>query len=160
MQNPNFAYNPYPYQNVNPYMERLTNLQQYQQALQQPQIQPAQQPAVISRIVDNFDSITAQDVPMSGQAVFIKSDGSEIQIRSWNNTGLIDKTTYKAILATETPNTDKLPQNELESKFDPLNELTEGIMKRFDNLDKQLSDFGKCLTTAKQVSRKKEVDAE
>lgn len=136
MQNPNFAYNPYPYQNVNPYMERLTNLQQYQQALQQPQIQPAQQPAVISRIVDNFDSITAQDVPMSGQAVFIKSDGSEIQIRSWNNTGLIDKTTYKAILATETPNTDKLPQNELESKFDPLNELTEGIMKRFDNLDK------------------------
>lgn len=83
MQNPYQNYNP-PMQQ-NPYLERLNQLQQYQQQniqMQQPQFQPVQQqaPDLSCRLVSDFGAISANDVPMDGKgAVFMKQDGTEIQ---------------------------------------------------------------------------------
>ena len=86
----------------NPYMDRMAQLQQYQQNLQPAQMPgtyPQQPQGIIGRSVNDFSEITANDVPMDGRsAVFPKNDMSEIQVRTWGNDGKIIATSYKPIL--------------------------------------------------------------
>lgn len=167
-------------QGYNPMMnaqQRLAQMeQQYPQLAQQNYMQPTQmsganqqQFGLNGRFVDDFNTLSANDVPMDGNgAIFIKKDGSEIQLRNWTALGAIQTTSYKPILDAKNENTDKLPSESKETHIGAFSAFTEEIMKRFDeidmqlsNFDKQLSSFDKKLSTAKQASRaKKEDDAE
>ena len=109
------------------------------------------------RIVDDFGTITANDVPMDAMgALFIKSDGTEIQRRVWTSNGTIATSRFKPVLEKQTNN---LPHGEEKTKFDLSDASTEAFMKRFDDiterLDKMEKSFGK--TTSRS---KKEADAE
>ncbi|MBS5133075.1 MAG: hypothetical protein KHY96_07950 [Lachnospiraceae bacterium] len=81
------------YNTQQPYMDRLAGLQQYQQALQQPQMQRQTQQMPLGlngKMVDVVDQITANDVPMDGSvAIFPKKDMSEISYKimdtKWND---------------------------------------------------------------------------
>lgn len=129
-------YQPQPLQS--PYLDRLAQMQmQAQQNMTYPQ-----NPPVSARLVDDFSSITANDVPMDGTgAVFIKKDGSEIQVRSWTAQGTISKSIFKPFLegeATNTlPNTQK-PEyeafrgllGEIGKKVDDLGSKVEGILSK------------------------------
>ena len=118
---------------VNPYLFSNPICGNYgQQQYQQP-VQPIIQPIGISgRYVNDFGEISANDIPMSGPAIFAKNDRSEIQIREWNPNGQIVTTSYKAIVE-EAPVPVKesvfQPETVLDPIFSKLTELEEKIDK-------------------------------
>ena len=79
--------NPYQLPQVQPYQDRLTQLQNnYQQTMpygqmqmQQPVQQMPQIPVLQGQMVDGIDTVKAKDVDMSGNPVYYpKTDGTEI----------------------------------------------------------------------------------
>lgn len=151
------AYNFQP-QPQNPYIDRYAQNQAIQQ-VNQMQNQPVQQlQGLNGRIVDDFGMITANDVPMDAMgALFIKSDGTEIQRRVWTSNGTIATSRFKPVLDEQANN---LPHGEEKAVFDLSDASTEVFMKRFDEiterLDKMEKNFGKAATSRS----KKEADAE
>lgn len=140
---------PNPYQNFNqpmqnPYMDRMNQLQQYQQNLQmqQPQFQPVQQqaPDLSCRVVNDFGVISANDVPMDGRgAVFMKQDGTEIQWRNWSANGTIVTTLYKPILEQNQAETTNTPQMDFNALNDDVRALREDIIARLDRLEQSMT---------------------
>ena len=154
--------NPYmPMQN--PYMDRMNFLQNYQQNLQQPMI-PAQmsgtnqQMSVTGKVVDSIDVVKATDVPMDGNMYYFpKADGTEIFGKQWLQNGTTRILTFKPIENTDINN---LSRTEEKLKFDLSDEATEGIMKRFDSIEKRLDDFFGKQTPKISARAKKESDVE
>lgn len=133
---------PMMYQQPNPYIERMGNLQQFQHQLQMPvQQQPNQ--AIHSRFVDGFENITANDVPMNGGALFIKNDGSEIQVRQWNANGTISKTSYLPQIDALDDNTVKLSTDDFASQINAFNDVLRGIQEDVKGLSEKIDRFGK-----------------
>lgn len=163
--NPNyFAQNQYPgiYQPApmpNPYMERMNQLQQYQQNLQ---MQPAQMSGVsqpqglIGKVVNDFSEITANDVPMNGvSAVFPKADLSEVQLRTWTANGTIQTITYKPILEQNQADVTNIPQNDFAALNEDVRALREEISARFDRLEQSIA-----VPAAKTASKSKKGDVD
>lgn len=145
-------------QQQNPYIDRFAQNQQFQQmnTMQNQQVQQLQ--GLNGRIVDDFSAISANDVPMDAMgALFIKSDGTEIQRRVWTSNGTIATSRFKPVLDEQANN---LPQGEEKLKIDLSDASTDVIMKRFDDiterLDKMEKNFGKTTTSRS----KKEVESE
>lgn len=143
-----------------PYIERYAQNQQAQQMLPSQMSGTSQQQVqgVNGRVVDDFSAVSANDVPMDAMgALFIKSDGSEIQRRMWNANGMISTISFKPVLEEQASNS---PNGEEKAKFDLSEASTEVFMKRFDDitdrLDKMEKNFGKTATPRS----KKEVDTE
>ena len=136
---PNYWINPMQYQqHVNPYADQLSQLRMMQQA-------PAQNMyhGLSGRIVDDFNVITANDVPMDGNgAIFIKRDGSEIQVRNWTANGTISTNAYKPVLNTigkEVSTSEiKIDSGASESVTAILQEYLDKFNKRFDELEKKI----------------------
>ena len=144
----------------NPYMDRMAQLQQYQQNLQPAQIPgtyPQQPQGIIGRSVNDFSEITANDVPMDGRsAVFPKNDMSEIQVRTWGNDGKIITTSYKPILEHQNQMADISILESEKLKIGLSDDVTDAFMKRFDELEKRIDD----LMPKKTVSRAKKESEE
>lgn len=129
------------YQN-NPY----SNYFQPQQQI--PQMQQIQAPRLAGKLVNGFEEVTANDVPMDGNiAAFIKNDGTEIQLRAWKPDGTIATTRFKPILEQKVEDT---TPNEQNAFYDDFKQFKTDIFERLDRLDKSKS-------TART---KKEVEAE
>ena len=148
MNNYGQQYNP-----QQPYMDRLTGLQQYQQTLQQPQMQ---MPVGLNgKIVDSVEQITANDVPMDGSvAIFPKKDMSEIYLKSWTPNGTIATVVFKPALDEQTNSVSAQP----EMKIGMDNEVTEVFMQRFDELKTKLEELEQSMTkpmTKTTISRTK-----
>lgn len=147
--NPNY-FNQAPYQNNygqnppmnNPYLDRMNQLQQYQQNLQQPtQMQAANQQVqpqgIIGRVVNDFNEITANDVPMNGNAAFFpKADGSELQVRSWASNGTIQTVAYRPVQLENTEQGKNMPQMDFNALNEDVKALREEILARLDNIEK------------------------
>ena len=149
----------------NPYMDRMAQLQQYQQNLQPAQIPvtyPQQPQSIIGRAVNDFSEITANDVPMDGRsAIFPKNDMSEIQVRTWGNDGKIITTSYKPILEHKNQMADISILESEKLKIGLSDDVTDAFMKRFDDIEKRLDDFITKSAAKTSTSRtKKEADAE
>ena len=153
---PNYNFQP---QIQTPYIDRYAQNQAMQQVLPTQMSGTSQQQVqgLNGRIVDDFGAISANDVPMDTMgALFIKSDGTEIQRRVWTSNGTIATSRFKPVLDDQA----NISPNESENvKFDLSDASTDVIMKRFDDiterLDKMEKSFGKTTTRSK-----KEVDAE
>lgn len=126
---------------ANPYVDRMAQLQQYQQSLQQPQFQPqAQAPGIIGRIVNDFSEITANDVPMNGNAAFfLKADGSELQVRSWSSNGTIQTVVYKPVFEQNGADGTNTPQMDFNALNEDVRALREDILARLDAIEKSMS---------------------
>lgn len=123
----------------NPYLERLNQLQQYQQNMQMQQPQP-QAPGIIGRIVNDFAEITANDVPMNGNAAFFpKADGSELQVRSWSSNGTIQTVVYKPIFEQNGADSTNTPQMDFNALNEDVRALREEISARFDRLEQSMA---------------------
>ena len=151
----------------NPYMDRMAQLQQYQQNLQQPIQQQAmsstgQQMNIIGKIVDSIDVVKATDIPMDGNAYYFpKADGTEVYCKQWLQNGTTRILTFKPALDTEDNNVLNADEK---LKIGLSDESTEVFMKRFDELENKISQFEQLLTktsTKTSTSRtKKEADSE
>ena len=143
---------------MNPYMDRMAQLQQYQQNLQQPVV-PTQMPGanqqmnVIGKIVDSVDVVKATDVPMDGNMYYFpKADGTEIFGKQWLSNGQTRILTFKPVFDDDTNN---VSNTEEKLKIGLSDETTEVFMKRFDELEKRLDDFMARSTTKTTATRAK-----
>ena len=147
----------------NPYMERMAQLQQYQQSLQQPmqnivsnQIPGAnQQYTPMGKIIENVDVLKTTEVPMDGNIYYFpKADGSEIYSKQWLANGTTRILTFKPVFED---NTNTLSSDTEKLKIGLSDEVTDTFMKRFDELEKRIDDLMSKKTT---VRPKKESEEE
>ena len=141
----------------NPYMERMAQLQQYQQSLQQP-IVPTQTPvsnqmSALGKMVDSIDVVKATDIPMDGNAYYFpKADGTEVYCKQWLQNGTTRILTFKPVFEDDTNN---LSSETEKLKIGLSEEVTEVFMKRFDELEKRFDDLIPKPTTKTTATRTK-----
>ena len=154
--------NNYQTQTQNPYMERMAQLQQYQQSLQQPIVQTqtpvSNQMSALGKMVDSIDVVKATDIPMDGNAYYFpKADGTEVYCKQWLQNGTTRILTFKPVLEDNTNNvstdTEKL-------KISLSEEVTDVFMKRFDELEKRFDDLMPKTTTKTTATRTKKETGE
>lgn len=144
----------------NPYMERMAQLQQYQQSLQQP-IVPTQTPvsnqmSALGKMVDSIDVVKATDIPMDGNAYYFpKADGTEVYCKQWLQNGTTRILTFKPVFDD---NTNNVSSDAEKIKIEDFNTILEGISGKVDNV---LIEIRKIIEQPKQSSRtKKETNTE
>ena len=141
----------------NPYMDRMAQLQQYQQGLQQP-IVPTQTPvsnqmSALGKMVDSIDVVKATDIPMDGNAYYFpKADGTEVYCKQWLQNGTTRILTFKPVFEDDTNNSSS--DNE-KLKIGISDEFTDVFMKRFDELEKRIDDLIPKTTTKTTATRTK-----
>ena len=148
--NPNYfnQYNQMP----NPYMDRMAQLQQYQQSLQQPVSQA--QMSAMGKIVDSIDVVKATDIPMDGNAYYFpKADGTEVYCKQWLQNGTTRILTFKPVLE-DNPN--NVSSDTEKFKISLSDEVTDVFMKRLDALEKRIDDLMPKKTTARSKKESEE----
>lgn len=133
----------------------MANMQRFQTQEQIQQTMPQQITGINGRIVQEVDNINANEVPMDGSmAFFPKQDLSEIYVKGWNADGTIRTTVFKPVSNSNGINTSNIGS---ESKISLSEEVTEGIMKRFDEIETKLCSLESSLTksTTKTASKSK-----
>ena len=148
--NPNYfnQYNQMP----NPYMDRMAQLQQYQQSLQQPVSQA--QMSAMGKIVDSIDVVKATDIPMDGNSYYFpKADGTEVYCKQWLQNGTTRILTFKPV-SEDNPN--NLSSDTEKLKISISDEVTEAFMKRFDELEKRIDNLMPKKTTSRAKKESEE----
>lgn len=144
--NPNY-YGQYQ-QQINPYVQRMENLQQFQQVLQQPPTFQNNFP-VINKVVENIDMVKVADIPMDGNMYYFpKADGTEIYTKQFGVDGRTRILTFKPVL-DDNPN--NLPTEEEKLKIDTFNEVLLGIQKDIKELTEKVDKITKPARTKKEV---------
>ena len=153
-QNPNYMM--YQQPQYNPYLQRMENLQQFQQVMQQPvQNNPNLTPglnmlASLVKVVESIDMVKATDIPMDGNMYYFpKADGTEIYGKAWMANGQTRILTFKPVL-DDNPNT--LSQNEEKLNFEVLGQVLEGIQSDIKTLTEKLDKISKPTRQRKEVS--------
>lgn len=160
--NPNYyAQYTQPQPQFNPYMQRMENLQQFQQALQ-PQsnnLTPGlNMLASLGKVVESMDIVKVTDIPMDGNVYYFpKADGEEIYTKQFLPNGQTRILTFKPFSDAEPNNS---ADSDAESKFAALNELSEVFNKRFDDLEMQMKEILSKSATKNTTSRSKKEVAE
>lgn len=158
-------------QSQNPYMDRMSFLQNYQQSLQQQPMQMNQQlvsqqsPGINGRMVQAVENINANEVPMDGSmAFFPKQDMSEIYVKGWNADGTIKTVVYKPYTAPKDNQAVNSMVNAENAKFTLSDESTQLFLNKFEELSEkigQLEDrFDKSLGTQRKTSRTQNKESE
>lgn len=146
-QNPNFyGQQQFMQPQFNPYLQRMENLQQFQQAIQQPQIAPAQVQTVnqfptLGKMVESIDIVKATDIPIDGNIYYFpKADGTEIYSKTWLSNGQTRILTFKPIL-DDSPNT--LSNDEEKLKFDTIEQVLGGIQNDIKTINEKIDKISK-----------------
>ena len=147
-------------QTVNNYQNAIQpTYSQPQATMQQPmQMQFVSKPQMIGRYVNEVAEITANDVPMDGNAAFFpKQDMTEIYAKSWNSDGTIRTVVYRPVIEQQVDTV----KDEGNVKVKLTNEATETFMKRFDDISERLEKLEKFMSkpTATTSKTKQEVEA-
>lgn len=96
-------------------------------------------PGILTKMVDDFGYITANDVPMDGNgAIFIKKDGSEIQRRVWTAQGNIIVTSYMPQIANKGDLSVSLSSETEKSNLGAFNEFTETFNEKMKSLNDKI----------------------
>jgi hypothetical protein len=151
----------FPANTYNPMLNAQQRLMQMQMEQQYPQYQTTQGTTFLNgRMVDTYETVKANDVPMDGMgAIFIKSDGSEIQHRVWGNDGLIKIKRYLPQNEDFDLKTGISSTEEEKTKIDHLDALREGIQNNFMELSDKLDRIEKSLGGKSSNNKpKKEVE--
>ena len=160
--NPNYfmQYQQPQYQQSNPYMQRMEQLQQFQQTLQPQNQSPAlNMLSALGKYVESMDMVKATDIPMDGNMYFFpKADGTEIYGKAWMQDGRTRILTFKPVLEDEPNN---LPSEGKNVQIALSDETTEVFMKQFEELKERLDGIeqtmNKSMTKTTKSMTKKEV---
>ena len=142
-----------PMQQQNPYMQRMENLQQFQQAIQQPvvptQMSGVNQFAPLGKIVESVDMVKATDIPMDGNMYYFPTaDGSSIFGKRWLANGQTQIMAFKPISDNE-PNNSSLNVNEI--KFEPILDLLDTLQNDIKELSAKVDKISKPSRGKKEV---------
>lgn len=150
-QNPNFYGQQFMQPQFNPYMQRMENLQQFQQSLQQPmvsaQMSGANQFNPFGKIVESMDVVKVTDIPMDGNMYYFpQADGQAIYGKKFLPNGQTQILTFKPIL-DDNPNA--LSQNEEKFDFGAFNEFTDTFKEQLNSLTDKIDKIEKYLKPTK-----------
>lgn len=126
------------FSSYNPMQDFYANrMNQMQQQIQQPQQQFA---GLNGKVVDDFSTITGNDIPMDGMgAIFFKSDGTEIQRRCYNATnGSIVTTSYKPVEMEKPQEGTNMPQMDFNALNEDVRALREDIKDMRSMIEKSI----------------------
>ena len=145
-----------PQPQYNPYLQRMENLQQFQQTIQQPMVPTsmsgANQFTPLGKIVESMDIVKVTDIPMDGNMYYFpKADGTEIYAKQFGIDGKTRILTFKPFLDDEPNNS---TTNEERLKFDDFNNVLMGIQEDIRTLNEKIDKI------SKPTRAKKEVDNE
>ena len=144
-QNPMYQSNYQPIMN-NPYMQRMENLQQFQQALNPA---PQNQYMSIGKVVESMDIVKVTDIPMDGNTYYFpKADGTEIYSKQFMPNGQTRILTFKPSLE-ENPN--NLPQEDKQEQFEAFNDVLRGIQSDIKALTDKVDKISKPTKAKKEV---------
>ena len=136
----------------NPYMQRMENLQQFQQAIQQP-IAPTQnqQFSPLGKMVESIDIVRVTDIPMDGNVYYFpKADGTEIYSKQFMPNGQTRILSFKPIIESEPNNV----ASEVEkSNLDGIERFLVGIQEDIKALNEKIDKLDRPI---KQIKTKKE----
>ena len=142
--------NSYPQVNNNPYMDRLNQLQQFQQNLQPQagtQMSLPNQFVPLGKMVESEDIVKATDIPMDGNMYYFpKADGSMIFSKQWLPNGTTRLIAFKPILDDDVSN---LPQADLKGEFALSDEVTGLFLEQFENIISRIDKLEKNLKPSK-----------
>ena len=149
----------YSQQMPNPYMQRMENLQQFQQAINPQPVMQQQMPTQtfnpFGKIVESMDVVKVTDIPMDGNMYYFpQADGQAIYGKKFLPNGQTQILAYKPIL-DENPNT--LSSEVEKSNLDLLEQLTKAFDDKFSSINDKIDKIEKIL---KGSSKKKEGDAD
>lgn len=149
-QNPNYMM--YQQPQYNPYLQRMENLQQFQQVIQQPmsptQMSGTSQFAPLGKIVESVDMVKTTDIPMDGNMYYFpKADGTEIYGKAWMANGQTRILTFKPVLDADTSNVSKDDEN---LKFEALGQVLEGIQNDIKTITDKLDKMNKPIRNKKE----------
>lgn len=140
-------FNPQLFQNQ---QQRLMQMEQmYPQFVQQQFIpQQQMQPQVINgRIIDDINSINANEVCMDGSiSVFPMRDMSKIYAKRWNQNGVIETVTFEPVIESDAINS---TPNEQKSNLEVFNEVRDTLLNRIDELEKKIVSISKSVTSSR-----------
>ncbi len=132
------------------YPQQYGNYAPYQQ-IQQQRFQPQEQFQTMQnqqaiglngRIVQVVENINANEVPMDGSmAFFPKQDLSEIYVKGWNADGTIKTIVYKPQIDNKSVQAINTPLDAEKLKIDLSEQVTAGIMQRFDDLSAKIEQL-------------------
>lgn len=141
----NSVYNPQGF-----YPQQYGNYAPYQQ-MQQQRFQPQEQFQTMQnqqaiglngRIVQVVENINANEVPMDGSmAFFPKQDLSEIYVKGWNADGTIKTIVYKPQIDNKSVQAVNTSLDTEKLKIDLSEQVTAGIMQRFDDLSAKIEQL-------------------
>lgn len=148
-----------PMQQYNPYLQRMENLQQFQQAIQQPMVPTlvsgANQFSPFGKVVESMDIVKVTDIPMDGNVYYFpKADGTEIYSKQFMPNGQTRILTFKPI-SDDNPNT--LSNKDEKLKISALENVTALFQEKFDTINDKIDKIEKYL---KPTKAKKEVDTD
>ena len=159
-QTSNYYGQPYIQQQYNPYLQRMENLQQFQQAIQQPMVPTSMSGAnqfnPFGKLVESMDIVKVTDIPMDGNMYYFpQADGQAIYGKKFLPNGQTQILTFKPIL-DDNPNI--LSQNEEKFDFGVFNELTDIFKEQLNSLTDKIDKIEKYLkpTKAKKEDSKDE----
>ena len=142
-------------QQFNPYMQRMENLQQFQQAIQQPQVptpmqMTSQQLNPLGKIAESLDIVKVTDIPMDGNMYYFpKADGTEVYSKQFMPNGQTRILTFKPLLDAE-PNNSSTEEEKL--NFDTFKSFLEGIQEDIKLLNDKVDKISKPTKAKKESS--------
>ena len=148
-QNPNYFMNyQQPQMQFNPYMQRMENLQQFQQSLNPaPQAQPF---TPLGKMVESMDIVKVTDIPMDGNVYYFpKADGSEIYSKQFLPNGQTRILTFKPLLE-DNPST--LSSEDKNAEFGEFKVVLKGIQDDIKTLTDKVDKISKPTKIKKEAS--------
>ena len=146
--------NSYGQQMQNPYMQqRMDNLQQFQQAIQQPvvptQMSGTSQFTPLGKIVESVDMVKATDIPMDGNMYYFpQADGQAIYGKKFLPNGQTQILAFKPIENNEMDNS---PTETEKLKLDMLTQFLEGIQSEVRTLSDKIDKISKPTRAKKEL---------
>ena len=134
-------YNYQPMQQYNPYLQRMENLQQFQQTLNPMPMQMQNQFPALGKIVESVDIVKVTDIPMDGNMYYFpKADGTEIYGKQFGMDGKTRILTFKPVLE-DNPNNS--PSEDIKTHFGAFSEVLEGIQNDLKVLNDKVDRISK-----------------
>ena len=134
-------YNYQPMQQFNPYLQRMENLQQFQQTLNPMPMQMQNQFPALGKIVESVDIVKVTDIPMDGNMYYFpKADGTEIYGKQFGMDGKTRILTFKPLLE-DNPNNSPSEQEKI--NFGAFSEVLGAIQNDIKALNEKVDKISK-----------------
>lgn len=130
-------YQPVP--QYNPYMQRMENLQQFQQTLNPAPVQ--NQFSALGKIVESVDIVKVTDIPMDGNMYYFpKADGTEVYGKQFGLDGKTRILTFKPLLDDNPSNS---PSEQEKINFGAINDVLGAIQSDLKTLSDKVDKISK-----------------